>query len=260
MIREQLSMKKSAASADIVIFGGGIAGLWLLNRLRQSGLSAILFETGSLGGGQTHKAQGIIHGGMKYALQGTMTQEVQAMASMPALWKQCLSGHGEIDLSGVPVLSNKQYLWAPHKLTSKLAGFLAGATLTSKVEALTKEYYPSVFQYPAFKGEIFSLDELVIDVPILIRELVKANQDAVFRIEPLCDQELKFDGQGKLLSATVYMAGKSVEVTAQQFIFTAGAGNEVVIRKFNTKDIAMQRRPLHMVLAKLPFHHTLYAH
>lgn len=252
-------MNKMAA-ADIVIFGGGIAGLWLLNRLRQSGLSVILFESGSLGGGQTHKAQGIIHGGMKYALQGILTKDAQAMADMPFVWKQCLEGKGEIDLSHVPILSSHHYLWSPNKFAGKVAGFFANATLTSKVEPLAKENYPTVFQHAAFKGEVFSLDEIVIDVPVLVRELVKANQDAIFRIEPLCDEELKFDEQGKLISATVYMAGKSVEVTAQQFVFTAGAGNEIIIKKLKTKDLAMQRRPLHMVLVKTPFHYPLYAH
>ncbi len=251
---------KKVAAADIVIFGGGIAGLWLLNRLRASGLSVILFESGALGGGQTHKSQGIIHGGMKYALQGMLTKDAQAVADMPTIWNQCLQGHGEIDLSGVPVLSEQQYLWSPHKFTSKLTGFLAGAALTSRVKALPKDKYPTVFQHSHFKGDVFSLDEIVIDVPSLIRELVKANQDAIFKIEPLCDEELKFDDQGKLVSATVYMSGKSVEVQAQQFIFTAGAGNEIVIRKLKHPDIAMQRRPLHMVLVKAPFDYSLYAH
>src|SRR3990167_10670739 len=88
---------KKAVAADIVIFGGGIAGLWLLNRLRQAGFSVILLESGYLGGGQTHKAQGILHGGMKYALQGAFTRDAQAIADMPEIWKQCLQGKGEID-------------------------------------------------------------------------------------------------------------------------------------------------------------------
>lgn len=252
-------MKKTAA-ADVVIFGGGIAGLWLLNRLRQTGVSALLFESGALGGGQTHKSQGIIHGGMKYALQGMITKEAQAMADMPGHWKQCLSGKGEIDLSNVPVLSTQQYLWAPHKFTSKLTGFLASATLSSNVVSIPKENYPRVFQHAGFKGEVFSLDEIVIDVPVLVREMVKANQDAIFKIEPLCEEELKMDEQGNLQSATVYMSGKSIEVTAQQFVFTAGAGNEVIIKKLKSKEVAMQRRPLHMVLVKTPFDYPLYAH
>ncbi len=254
-------MKKVAvAEADIVIFGGGVAGLWLLNRLRQSGFSALLFESGSLGGGQTSKAQGIIHGGMKYALQGVFSKDAQAVADMPMRWKQCLAGNGEIDLTGVEVLSAQHYLWSPGKFTSKLAGFLASSTLSSKVEALPKNKYPAAFQHAAFKGEVYSLDEIVINVPDLVRELVKSNQDAVFKIEPLCEDGLKFDENGKLVSATIYMAGKSVDVKAQQFVFTAGAGNEMIIKQLKNNDISMQRRPLHMVMMKTPFNSPLYAH
>jgi len=252
-------MKKNAA-ADVVIFGGGVAGLWLLNRLRKSGFSALLFDSGALGGGQTHKSQGIIHGGMKYALQGVLTHEANAMAEMPERWKQCLEGSGEINLSGVSTLSAQHYLWAPTQLASKLTGFLASSALASKVEPLAKENYPTIFQNLNFKGRVFALDEIVIDVPAMVRELVKANQDAIFKIEPVSQEALKLDQHGKMISAIVYMSGQSVEVTAQQFIFTAGAGNEVIINKLNHSDIAMQRRPLHMVLVKTPFDYPLYAH
>lgn len=252
-------MQKIAA-ADIVIFGGGIAGLWLLHRLRKTGFSAILFESGSLGGGQTHKSQGIIHGGMKYALQGVLTAEAGRLADIPDLWRHCLKGTGEINLSEVPMLSANHYLFSPSKITSKLTGWLASATLSSKVQRLEREAYPTVFQHPTFKGEVYSLDEIVIDVPALIRELVKENQDAVFKIEPLCDEELKFDEEGRLISATAYVAGKSIDIVAQHFIFTAGCGNEVIIKKLKDQSIAMQRRPLHMVLVKTPFHYPLYAH
>lgn len=250
-------MKKTAA-ADIVIFGGGIAGLWLLNRLRKTGLSAILFESGYLGGGQTHKAQGIIHGGTKYALQGVLTQEAKAINEMPQIWRQCLAGIGEVDLSGVQVLSTQHCIWAPNKFTSKLAGFFASAALTSKVAPLTHDDYPAVFKHPDFKGEIFSVDEIVIDVPGLVRELAKHNQDAIFKIES--SQELKINAQGQLESVTVHFSGQAVEIKAQQFIFTAGAGNDLIIQKLNTSEIAMQRRPLHMVMVKTPFSLPLYAH
>lgn len=252
-------MKKTAA-ADMVIFGGGIAGLWVLNRLRQLGFSVLLFESNALGGGQTHKAQGIIHGGTKYALQGVLTKEAEAIADMPHVWRECLKGTGEIDLSQVTVLSNQQYLFAPHQFTAKLTGFFASMALSSAVKSLSRDEFPAVFKHTAFKGNIFSLDEMVIDVAALIRELVKANQDAIFMVEPFSDEELKFDDQGKLISATVYMSGKSVEVSAQQFIFAAGVGNEVILKRLKSKEVAMQRRPLHMVLVKTPFDYPLYAH
>jgi len=126
-------------TTDVVIVGGGIAGLWLLNRLRSVGYGAILLESDALGAGQTSKSQGIIHGGMKYALQGVLTNDAMAMAEMPALWRECLAGRGEIDLARVPLLSPQHYLWATNKLTAKLGGFLASTALTSKVAALTKK-------------------------------------------------------------------------------------------------------------------------
>ncbi len=248
------------AEADIAIFGGGVAGLWLLNRLRQTGFSAILFDSGPLGGGQTLKSQGIIHGGMKYNLKGTPTKDAEALAAMPAVWKQCLNGKGEIDLSGVPVLSQHQYLWSPTKLTAKLVGFFANFALSGDVAYLPKDKLPSVFAHDHFKGEVYALDELVIDIPSLVRELVKYNHDALFKIEPLGDEGMVFDEEGNLKSVTVYDSGQAVEVHAQQFVFTAGAGNEVIINKLKNKEVAMQRRPLHMVLVKTHFDCPLYAH
>lgn len=248
------------ASADIVIFGGGVAGLWLLNRLRDSGLSAILFESNGLGGGQTNKSQGIIHGGLKYALKGVLTSEAKGMSDMPQLWQDCLSGKGELDLSQVPVLSKHQYLWSPGKFASRFTGMMASAALSSQVDQVDKEHYPAIFKNPGFKGEVYALNEMVIDVPVLMRELMKANQDAIYKIEPLNADELKFDEQGNLVSATICLAGKSVEVEAQQFVFTAGAGNEIIINRLASKKVAMQLRPLHMVMMKTRLASPLYAH
>lgn len=251
---------KQAVTADIVIFGGGIAGLWLLSRLRKAGLTVILFETNALGGGQTHKAQGIIHGGMKYALQGVLTKEATGMSDVPAWWRACLAGKGEIDLSQVPILSEKHYLWSPSKIASKFAGLVASTALTSKVETLAKIDYPTAFHDPAFKGEVYSLDEMVIDVPALVRALVKENQDAVYRIEPISEDCLHLNTAGKLESVTISSAGNALDVSAQHFVFTAGAGNDVIVNKLGMKELTMQLRPLHMVLAKTDFKHKLYAH
>ena len=49
---------------NVAIVGGGIAGIWLYNILRQEGINACLIEKDSLGSGQTILSQGIIHGGM----------------------------------------------------------------------------------------------------------------------------------------------------------------------------------------------------
>ena len=246
---------------DIAIIGGGIAGLWLLNRLRSLDFSAILLESGKLGGGQTHKAQGIIHGGTKYSLQGNVTAAAQAIADMPGVWQQCLMGKGDIDLSGVPILSQHQYLFSTNKLTGKLAGFFAGLALQGKLQALTSDAYPTVFQNVKFKGLVYALDEIAIDTQALVRELVKPNQDVIYKIDLLHDDQLHFDEEGNLASLEVRACqSEPVTIKAKKFIFTAGAGNEFLLNKLKVPELAMQRRPLHMIVVKTDFDFPVFAH
>lgn len=252
---------KKIVETDIAIVGGGIAGLWLLNRLRQLGYSAILLESKALGSGQTNKSQGIIHGGIKYALQGVITSAADAIGGMPKVWNDCLQGQGVLDLSQVPILSPHQYLWSTGSLTSKIAGFFAGKTLKGNVEELSRDEFPAIFKNPQFKGQVYVLDEIVIDVLALVRELVKPNQDVLFKIDPTQDQHLRFDSNGQLTSLEIQAEPIApIQIKAQKYIFTAGAGNEELLRPLQGYGVAMQRRPLHMVLVKTTFDYSLYAH
>ena len=253
-------MKKNI-EVDCVIIGGGIAGLWLLNRLRQLDFSVILLESGSLGGMQTHKAQGIIHGGAKYALSGHLTPAAQAIASMPSVWKACLQGQGEIDLSNVPVLSQQQYLWSTGSFSSAMAVFLAGLTLKSHTRLLDKKEFPLVFKHPKFQGKIYSLDELVIDIHALLRELVLPHQDCIFKIDPMEENQLELDHNNHLISLNVTSAvTRTLRINAKKFIFTAGAGNELFLKKIKQHPMGAQRRPLHMIVVKHQYHYPVYAH
>jgi glycerol-3-phosphate dehydrogenase len=252
---------QKVVETDIVIIGGGIAGLWLLNRLRQLGFAAILVESGLLGGGQTHKSQGIIHGGTKYALQGNVTSAAQSIADMPAVWRQCLQGKGDIDLTHVPVLSQHQYLFSTNKLMGKLTGFFASLALQGNVQPLMSDAYPTIFQNAQFKGVVYALEEMVIDVHSLVRELVKPNQDVIFKIDPLREDQLQLDPNGRLISLEVESgASKTILIKGKKYIFAAGAGNEFLLKKLAHPAVAMQRRPLHMVVVKTDFSYPVYAH
>src|SRR5207342_3444682 len=97
---------------DLLIFGGGAAGLWCLDRFRRAGYLAILLESTALGSGQTIQAQGIIHGGGKYALRGVRDfAAVRAIKEMPEHWRQCLSGNRKPDLSGTQLIADRCHLW-----------------------------------------------------------------------------------------------------------------------------------------------------
>ena len=154
-------------STDIVIFGGGIAGLWLLNRARDEGYQAILLETNALGGGQTLASQGIIHGGLKYALGGTLTGAANVIADMPAYWRRCLNGSGDVDLRACKVLSESYYMWSDSGLRSKLKTFLGSKSLQGRVEAVAAEKYPGFFKASTVSGSLYELPDFVVDTASL---------------------------------------------------------------------------------------------
>ena len=101
-----VSVTSPVLKPDILIFGGGIAGLWLINHLQQRGYQCLLLETGTLGGAQTLASQGIIHGGLKYALGGGLSSESEAIAGMPDRWRAAIDGRDKVDLSGLRVLAD----------------------------------------------------------------------------------------------------------------------------------------------------------
>ncbi|MCZ6835340.1 MAG: FAD-dependent oxidoreductase, partial [Planctomycetota bacterium] len=83
---------------DVVIFGGGATGLWMLESLIRLDYRVVLLESGDLGSGQTIASQGIIHGGLKYTLSGLFTSSAKAIREMPGIWRQCLAGESQPDL------------------------------------------------------------------------------------------------------------------------------------------------------------------
>ncbi|WP_314398293.1 MULTISPECIES: NAD(P)/FAD-dependent oxidoreductase [Pseudomonas] len=242
----------SVISTDVLIVGAGVAGLWLNARLRKQGFSTIVVERESLGGGQSVKSQGIIHGGAKYALHGALTGASEAIADMPRRWREALAGDGELDLNGVRILSQAHYLWSPGTLAGNLTSFFASKAVRGRVDQVKGEQLPPALQDPRFKGKVYRLAELVVDVPSLIERLANLAGDGLLAgqsIEPLFENNdlvgLRVDGR---------------DIHAQRIVFSAGAGNAELLASAGISVPAQQLRPLHMVLVKGPSLKPLYAH
>ena len=237
---------------DICILGGGIAGLWLNARLQQQGFSTLLVESNALGGGQSSKSQGIIHGGTKYALHGKLSTAAEAIAGMPDRWRACLDGSGELDLQGVRVLSAHHYLWSPGSLVSNLAGFFASKALRGRVDSVKGKELPAVFANPAFKGKVYRLSELVLDVPDVVRRLGELSGDS------LVAGSAQLQGNSQTGITGLQLDGR--QIIAQRYVFAAGEGNEALLQSSGIRQPAMQRRPLQMVLVKDPRLPPISAH
>ncbi|MDD0842939.1 NAD(P)/FAD-dependent oxidoreductase [Pseudomonas sp. Gutcm_11s] len=241
-----------ALSTDILIVGGGIAGLWLNARLRRLGYATLLVENAALGGGQSLKSQGIIHGGAKYALHGALTGASEAIADMPRRWREAVAGQGELDLSGVRILSEAHYLWSPGSLAGNLTSFFASKAVRGRVDQVKGDQLPPALQHPKFKGKVYRLAELVLDVPSLITRLAELAGDSLLAghdIKPLLEN-------GELVGLQI----DGREIRARRIVLSAGAGNAELLAALGVEQPRQQLRPLHMVLVKGRDLKPLYAH
>lgn len=238
---------------DIAIIGGGIAGLWALNQLRARGYSAVLFEQTALGSDQTIGSQGMIHGGVKYALGGAWGSGAQAVAAMPEIWRSCLRGEGEVDLRGCKVLSEDFFLWSSGDLQSRLSSFFASKVLRGHIRKIAPAQYPPALQSTGFHGQVYRLADLVLDVPSLLATLAKRHRDAIFSIDwQRCAlQSVGGRAQLQLPQCTVL---------PEQLLLTAGAGNEALMATLGSAQPAMQRRPLQQVILRHEYQQPLFGH
>ncbi|RRJ82341.1 NAD(P)/FAD-dependent oxidoreductase [Aestuariirhabdus litorea] len=244
---------------DIAILGGGIAGLWLLRRLSELGYSTLLLENATLGGGQSIKSQGIIHGGTKYALSGNLTHASECIAGMPKRWQACLQGEGEIDLSCARILSPHHYMWSSAGLGSKLTTFFASKALRGRVDQLKPKNYPAFFQHPAFRGSLYQLNEFVLDVPSVVSSLVQGLEDRTLSID-WEKSRIEHDTDGKISAILLEHQGEQTMIRARRYLFTAGAGTADLLQRWGVEGPAMQLRPLHMAMVRVPGAQPLFAH
>jgi len=243
------------AQADVVICGGGVAGLWLLARLRQQSYRVLLIEAASLGAGQTRYAQGIIHGGTKYALTGAVSGSSEAIAAMPPLWRACLEGHGEIDLRAVRLMSDHQYLWSTASLTSRMAGFFASKMMRSRIAPLDSKDYPSVFRHHDFRGQVYRLEEPVLDTAALVRALAAPYEQAIWR------GTVTRAAAGKNgIELTLADGEQRIQIDARCLVLTAGKGNAALLQLLGHDAPQMQTRPLKMVMVRGDLPQGVYAH
>ena len=237
---------KQPINVDVAIVGAGVAGLWVANVLAQRGLAVAVCEAAAVGGVQTIAAQGIVHSGAKYALGGG-SAAADALRAMPARWRAALDGQGEIDLRGVPVLADAVQLWCAAGAAlprARLAGWLAGPS----------EQRWRTAAKPFGRGRLLALDDFVIDVPTLIRQLAAPFRRRILAARVVAD-DIRACHPG---IAAIDTAAGSLRAAA--YVFAAGAGNAPLATAAGFDDVQMARRPLNQTVVHLAQPARVFAH
>ncbi|HEY3151775.1 MAG TPA: FAD-dependent oxidoreductase [Candidatus Binatia bacterium] len=230
---------------DVLVFGGGAAGLWCLDRIRRAGYHAILLESQALGAGQTIQAQGIIHGGGKYALRGVRDFEaVRATSLMPDRWRHSLIGKLEPYLAGTEILSERCHLWLPRNSAVAWLQSWGGMSLAVKAGLLatrpkkvSRDDWPEALLDSALA--VYSLAEPVIATGSFLNVLATHHRGSIFLYD---DASVQFSAAGVRVGDIFFQPHATV--------LAAGVGNGQLLRRAGMEEDLMQCRPLGMVLLR----------
>ena len=243
-VKAQLEM-----DLDVLIFGGGAAGLWLLDQLSRRGDRVLLLEGGRLGQGQTISSQGIIHGGLKYTLQGLLTPAAREIREMPDIWRQSLAGRCAPDLSHTRVRAETCHLWRSDSLRSRLG--MLGARVGLHVAPLDLAAADRPAVLANCPGQVARLDEQVIAPVSFLADLASQHQQRLLQIDGRrVSFTLSSPGVVNRVVVLHPQTGQPYEFRPRQIVLTAGAGNAALRQLCGLPSEAMQKRPLHMLLLR----------
>jgi len=247
-------MSKTTIKTDVVIFGAGIAGLYAFHRIRKAGYSAVLLENNAIGTGQTIASQGIIHSGLKYAFTGKISKLAKSISAMPDLWRACLKGKGEIDLSSTKIATKSQFLLIPGGIMGGLIKLVAKQALGNGVRECARSDWPEEISSTGFRGKAVFMDEPVLDIPSMLRSIAEPYRKWIKKIDM---SQVEFHNDGNSI-ASLQIHGQKIK--AKKYIFTAaGSNHKIATQLGHDVGLTTQKRPLLQGMIKhVPF--PLFAH
>jgi glycine/D-amino acid oxidase-like deaminating enzyme len=237
---------------DVVVIGGGVAALWIANVLRSEGRSVVVLVNSPLGEGQSLAAQGVIHGGLKYAAGGKLTDSSEELARMPARWLAALRGEGPVDLSGAELLSDHQLMWSLPSVVSQAVSFFGSMAVRGRASSLSREDYPAIFDTPEYRGRLFRIEEPVVDPVSIIRELARGVAAETWQVDWESNAELLGEN-GSIDGILIRGAdGSERRISGNRYVLAAGAGNGAILEQLGIGQPEMQLRPLHQLIIRKP--------
>jgi glycerol-3-phosphate dehydrogenase len=234
---------------DLVVVGGGIAGLWILDAANRVGLSAVCVEAAKLGSGQSICAQGIIHGGLKYTLKERDLTAAGPIREMPSLWSDLASGEPKNgpDLRSAVISSPCTWLWRTDSLASRLGMLGAKAALRTRPSTVAAEQRPLLIRDAP--GVVLRVDEPVFDTRSVLEALATSHASRVVKVDG--PEGIEFASQGGEVKRVILRGGiAEATLVPRAVVLAAGAGNEGLLSRLGLDASIAQRRPLHMTLLR----------
>lgn len=248
--------------SDITIIGGGVAGLWTANVLKQMGFNCILIEKHSLGNYQTINSQGIIHGGVKYSLVGKISNATSNISKMTEAWDLSFSNKisnkpNLVDLSLTKINSTCHDLCFPNSNFFKLSSFVTSKILSSKCKIISKndQDYQNSLNQLGYNGIVYRITEKVVDTKSLINNLSKNIENNIIQLD---NYEINYQ-DNQINNINFESKNQNYNIKSQLYIFTSGQNNQHIIN-FSEHLPKQQLRPLQMIFAKPDININLFAH
>ena len=243
---------------DVLIVGGGAAGLWLLNSLSRSGYECRLLEADALGNGQTLASQGIIHSGLKYGAGSSRQALRDRLRNMPARWRASLAADPQRppqdpDLAPLKPASDAFYLFSSDRKLDRLRSFVASRLLAADSAALAPAVWPEGLRELGYEGQVIALDEFTVDVSALLERLAAPVRERIL--------QHRFDPDRARLAATgVRVDLPDGPLHGRHLLLCAGAANGPLAAALGISGIRQVERPLHQVVVRDPGLPKLDAH
>ncbi len=236
----------AVTEVDVVVIGGGIAALWLLDALDERGFAAVLIEPGALGQGQTLASQGIIHGGLKYTLRGLLNASAEAVSAMPERWRRSLAGESRPDLRAVTLRSPSTWLWRSESLRSMLGMVGARAGLRTVPIEVPLAERPAILR--SVPGTVYRVDEPVLDTPSLVAAFLERHRPRMIAAPGPTSIDLRSEPLDHRI--TLSGAEGTTTIRSRAVVLAAGAMNQALRAEMHLPSGVMQRRPLHMTMVR----------
>lgn len=235
-------------AVDTVVLGGGAAGLWTLRELLDAGVNACLVERAALGCAQSMQAQGIIHGGGKYALRRVGdVAAIKEIRAMPERWRAHHAGERSPSLRSAHTTSEHCWLWLPRRsLRARLESFTLlpmlrhGGVLAAPPTVRPRTEWPRSLQEHALSA--YRMDEPVFDTVSVVKALAAPVGDRLLQGEVV--------GMEQEIGGWHLRFADAREIRTRCVVACAGSGNAELLELAGSSADRMQRRPLRMGLLR----------